>query len=83
MNDLTNSMPEIARGVPLIKVLGVGGGGSNAVSRMYQDRLPVVEYWGLNTDTQHLHRCDVGRRIPLGQKLTGDKEQAASLKWAV
>jgi cell division GTPase FtsZ len=49
MNDPTNSIPEVARGVPLIKVLGVGGGGSNAVSRMYQDRLPVVEYWALNT----------------------------------
>jgi cell division protein FtsZ len=73
MNDLTNSMPEIARGVPLIKVLGVGGGGSNAVSRMYQDRLPVVEYWALNTDTQHLYYCDVGRRLPLGQKLTGGR----------
>jgi cell division protein FtsZ len=73
MNDPTNLMPEIARGVPLIKVLGVGGGGSNAVSRMYQDRLPVVEYWALNTDTQHLHRCDVGHRIPLGQKLTGGR----------
>jgi cell division protein FtsZ len=73
MNDLPNSMPEIARGVPLIKVLGVGGGGSNAVSRMYQNRLPVVEYWALNTDTQHLYYCNVGRRLPLGQQLTGGR----------
>jgi cell division protein FtsZ len=73
MNDPTDFIPEIARGVPLIKVLGVGGGGSNAVSRMYQDRLPVVEYWALNTDTQHLHRCDVGHRIALGQQLTGGR----------
>jgi cell division protein FtsZ len=73
MNDPTNSVPEIPQGVPLIKVLGVGGGGSNAVSRMYQDRLPVVEYWALNTDTQHLYHCDVGHRMPLGQKLTGGR----------
>jgi cell division protein FtsZ len=73
MNDPIDLIPEIARGVPLIKVLGVGGGGSNAVSRMYQDRLPVVEYWALNTDTQHLHRCDVGHRIALGQQLTGGR----------
>ena len=73
MHGPTNSRPEIAQGVPLIKVLGVGGGGGNAVSRMYQDRLPVVEYWALNTDTQHLHRCDVGYRIPLGQQLTGGR----------
>jgi cell division protein FtsZ len=63
-------MPEITRGVPLIKVLGVGGGGSNAVSRMYKDKLPVVEYYALNTDAQHLFRCDVSHRIALGQSLT-------------
>lgn len=69
-NDNYNAMPEIARGVPLIKVLGVGGGGSNAVSRMYKDKLPVVEYYALNTDAQHLFRCDVSHRIALGQNLT-------------
>ena len=69
-NDSYNSMPEIARGVPLIKVLGVGGGGSNAVSRMYKDKLPVVEYYALNTDAQHLFRCDVSHRIAMGQNLT-------------
>ena len=69
-NETYNSMPEIARGVPLIKVLGVGGGGSNAVSRMYKDKLPVVEYYALNTDAQHLFRCDVSHRIALGQNLT-------------
>ena len=69
-NDSYNAMPEIARGIPLIKVLGVGGGGSNAVSRMYKDKLPVVEYYALNTDAQHLFRCDVSHRIALGQNLT-------------
>ena len=68
--DQSELLPEIARGVPLIKVLGVGGGGSNAVSRMYKDKLPVVEYYALNTDAQHLFRCDVQHRIALGQNLT-------------
>jgi len=68
--DQSELLPEIARGVPLIKVLGIGGGGSNAVSRMYKDKLPVVEYYALNTDAQHLFRCDVGHRIALGQNLT-------------
>ena len=63
-------IPEIGRGVPLIKVVGVGGGGSNAVSRMYKDKLPVVEYYALNTDAQHLARCDVHYRIALGRNLT-------------
>ena len=68
--DQSELLPEIARGVPLIKVLGIGGGGSNAVTRMYKDKLPVVEYYALNTDAQHLFRCDVGHRIALGQNLT-------------
>ena len=63
-------VPEIGRGVPLIKVMGVGGGGSNAVSRMYKEKLPVVEYYALNTDAQHLARCDVHYRLALGRNLT-------------
>ena len=40
-DDTDGLIPEFGRGVPLIKVLGVGGGGSNAVSRMYKEKLPV------------------------------------------
>ena len=69
-NEPNSVVPEIARGVPLIKVLGIGGAGSNAVSRMFKDKLPVVEYYALNTDAQHLFRCDVAHRIALGQNLT-------------
>ena len=70
ISDVSSVLPEIARGVPLIKVLGIGGGGCNAVSRMYKDKLPVVEYFAMNTDAQHLFRCDVGHRLALGQNLT-------------
>ena len=70
ISETVNLVPDIARGVPLLKVLGIGGGGSNAVSRMYKDKLPVVEYYALNTDAQHLFRCDVAHRITLGQNLT-------------
>ena len=61
---------DLGGGVPLIKVVGIGGGGSNAVSRMFKEKLPVVEYFGLNTDAQHLYRCDVAHRIAIGQTLT-------------
>jgi len=61
---------EIHAGAPNIKVMGVGGGGSNAVSRMFKDKLPVVEYYGVNTDAQHLFRCDVSHRLAIGQNLT-------------
>jgi len=68
--DALNLMPEIGVGVPMIKVIGIGGGGSNAVSRMYKEKLPVVEYYAINTDAQHLFRCDVAHRIAIGQNLT-------------
>ena len=61
---------EINAGAPNIKVMGIGGGGSNAVSRMFKDKLPVVEYFSVNTDAQHLFRCDVSHRLAIGQSLT-------------
>ena len=63
-------VPEIGAGAPVIKVVGVGGGGSNAVSRMFKEKLPVVEYHAVNTDAQHLFRCDVAHRLAIGQELT-------------
>ena len=57
-------------GQPVIKVIGIGGGGCNAISRMFKEKLALVEYFGINTDAQHLNRCDVGHRLPIGQSLT-------------
>ncbi len=59
--------------VAKIKVIGVGGGGSNAVSRMFRDRMPGIEYLILNTDNQALMSCDVPLRICIGDQLTGGK----------
>ena len=56
-----------------IKVIGVGGGGSNAVSRMFRDRMPGIEYMVLNTDNQALLACDVPLRICIGDQLTEGK----------
>jgi len=55
-------------GSATIKVVGVGGGGSNAVSRMYRDRIPEVEYITVNTDAQVLTRSDVPVRIRVGDR---------------
>ena len=55
-------------GSATIKVVGVGGGGSNAVSRMYRDRIPEVEYITVNTDAQALTRSDVPIRIRVGDR---------------
>jgi len=70
MREQPEKVPDIVGGVPLIKVVGIGGGGSNAVSRMFKDKLPVVEYYAINTDAQHLFRCDVAHRLAIGQNLT-------------
>ena len=53
-----------------IKVVGVGGGGSNAVARMFRERIPGIEYLVVNTDSQALLRCDVPLRIGIGLELT-------------
>ncbi len=57
-------------GVARIKVIGVGGGGSNAVARMYRQRMPGVEYVAVNTDAQHLLHIDVPDKLRLGERLT-------------
>ena len=53
-----------------IEVIGVGGGGSNAVNRMIATDLNGVGYRVLNTDAQALLQSAAGQRIQLGQKLT-------------
>ncbi len=53
-----------------IKVLGVGGGGSNAVNRMIEEGLRGVEFIAVNTDAQALMLSDAPNRIRIGEKLT-------------
>ena len=60
-------------GIARIKVIGAGGGGSNAVSRMFRERVPSVEYMVVNTDAQALVRCDVPLKIRIGDELTNGK----------
>ena len=57
-------------GVGRIKVIGIGGGGSNAVSRMFKERVPGVEYVVMNTDVQALMGSDVPTRIRIGDQIT-------------
>ena len=53
-----------------IKVIGVGGGGGNAVNRMIKNGLTGVEFWLMNTDMQILNTSLCKNRIQLGAKLT-------------
>ena len=54
-----------------IKVIGVGGGGSNAVKRMIEQAMAGVEFYVVNTDHQALQACPNATRIPIGQNMTG------------
>ncbi len=54
----------------VIKVIGVGGGGCNAVNRMLETNLQGVEYIAVNTDSQALGRCNAETKIQIGEKLT-------------
>ncbi|MEW6309031.1 MAG: cell division protein FtsZ [Bacillota bacterium] len=54
----------------LIKVVGVGGGGNNAVNRMIAAGLRGVEFISMNTDAQALYRSTAPVKIQLGEKLT-------------
>ena len=55
-------------GLPPIKVVGVGGGGCNAVNRMVEARIQGVQFVGVNTDGQALMRCEAESRIRIGDR---------------
>ncbi len=53
-----------------IKVIGVGGGGGNAVNRMIASSVTGIEFWAINTDAQALLHSAASNRLQIGQKLT-------------
>ena len=53
-----------------IKVIGVGGGGNNAVNRMITSNIKGVEFVAINTDRQVLRRSDASLQLVIGEKLT-------------
>lgn len=67
MIDTTQNLNER---VAVIRVIGVGGGGSNAVDRMVADGVQNVEFITVNTDAQALYLSKADQRIRIGEKLT-------------
>mmetsp|Transcript_17962 Transcript_17962/g.33471 ORF Transcript_17962/g.33471 Transcript_17962/m.33471 type:complete len:473 (-) Transcript_17962:373-1791(-) len=76
----TPLMPDGGLSPCVIKVLGVGGGGSNAVDRMLDTRIGGVEFWAINTDAQALGRSkakgaqilNIGSAVTRGLGAGGD-----------
>ncbi len=62
-------MPDL-EGNALIRVVGVGGGGSNAVDRMIGEGIVGVEFIAINTDNQALMRSQAPRRLVIGERST-------------
>ncbi len=54
----------------VIKVIGVGGGGGNAVEHMVRERIEGVEFFAVNTDAQALRKTAVGQTIQIGSGIT-------------
>ena len=63
----TNRLNE---GTAIIKVIGVGGGGNNAVNRMIDSGIKGVEFIAVNTDRQALQVSKASTRIQIGEKIT-------------
>src|SRR6202142_3507394 len=66
----SGSMAGTGSYLAVIKVVGVGGGGTNAVSRMVDAGLRGVEFIAANTDAQALAMCDADIKLHIGTDLT-------------
>lgn len=72
-NENNQGQEEVFRPICNIKVIGVGGGGNNAVNRMVTAGIKSAEFVAVNTDKQALLMSKAKHRIQIGEKLTGGK----------
>lgn len=66
-------MPEVKPDIETIakiKVVGVGGSGNSAISRMIRDKIKGVEFLAINTDAQALHHVPVSKKLHIGKNTT-------------
>lgn len=68
--DLVVNTIENSENPVIIKVIGVGGGGGNAINNMIDNIIPEVEFISANTDVQALNKSKAEKRIQLGKNLT-------------
>ncbi|HIR03309.1 MAG: cell division protein FtsZ [Acutalibacteraceae bacterium] len=64
---------EYSNNIPVIKVIGVGGGGGNAVNRMVKMGVRCVEFIAINTDDHVLQFSNASQKLQIGEKITHGK----------
>ena len=64
-------------GPAIIKVIGVGGAGGNAINTMIQAGLRGVEFVAINTDVQDLRKCEASDKLQIGMETTGGRGAGA------
>ena len=67
---MMNASDEMFTTKPILKVIGVGGGGGNAINRMIDNDIREVEYIAINTDCQVLRLSKAEVRIQIGKQIT-------------
>jgi cell division protein FtsZ len=68
--EVSSQFPVMPSSVAQIKVIGVGGGGCNAVNRMIEGGMTSIDFWAINTDAQALTNSKAKQRLQIGQKIT-------------
>ena len=66
----------------VLKVVGIGGGGTNAVNRMVDAGVAGVEFVAVNTDAQALLMCDADIKIPSARSRPRASAPALTRAWA-
>ena len=67
--EFVSDFVSVQENAAIIKVIGVGGGGCNAINRMVDVGLQGVTFIGVNTDRQALAKCKAEIKIQLGEKV--------------
>lgn len=70
MSKAKKTLPTLKHDMAKIKVVGVGGGGGNAIDRMRKELFRGVDFIAINTDTQDLELCRADVKIHVGKNLT-------------
>lgn len=76
--EFVSDFVSVQENAAIIKVIGVGGGGCNAINRMVDVGLQGVTFIGVNTDRQALSKCKAEIKIQLGEKVSGGRGAGAN-----